>query len=106
MTSNHYKNKRRRRDKLINNYIHGDGNIVDEFVVDRGHPDGAEVHSITDNAIIIIHNMVSGKLVTKLTARPSQIKRYYKSTGRTPPPNYKHILYLAEWHKSLGYNNV
>lgn len=67
---------------------------------------GAEIHSVTDNGIVIIRNLASGKLVTRLVARPNQIMRYYKSTGRKPPPNYEHILYLAEWHKTLGYNNI
>lgn len=104
--TNHYKNKRYKREKFINKYICDDGNIVDEFIIDKGHPMGAEIHAITDNGIIIIRNLKTKKLVTKLIARPHQIMRYYKSTGRKPPPNYEHILYIAEWHKSLGYNNV
>ena len=106
MTSNHYKNKRCGREEFINKYLHDDGNIIDGFIVDKGHKDGAEVHSITDNGIIIVHNLISGKLVTKLIARPQQIKRYYESTGREHPPEYKRILELARWHNILGYNNV
>ena len=105
MNTEHYKNQRYGREKFINKYI-GDGYIVDGFVVDKGHPNGVEVHSITENGIIIVHNYRTGKLVTKLLARPQQIKRYYESTGREKPPEYKRALYLAEWHKSLGYNNV
>lgn len=106
MVSNHYKKKRYKREKLINKYVHGDGYIVDGFVVDNKHKNGLEVHSITDNGIIIIHNMKSGKLITKLLARPQQIRRYYESTGREPPPEYKRILELAKWHNELGYNSV
>lgn len=102
--SNHYKKKRYKREKLINKYVHGDGYIIDGFVVDNGHRNGLEVHSITDNGIILIHNMKSGKLITKLCARPQQIKRYYESTGREPPQEYNRILELAKWHNSLGYN--
>lgn len=102
--TNHYKKKRYKREKFIDKYL-GNGNIVDEFIVDRGHPHGAERHCITDNAIIIIYNVVSGKLVTKLLARPQQIKRYYESTGREPPTEYEHILELAFQHNVLGYNN-
>ena len=78
--------------------------MVDGFVIDRGHKDGLEVHSITDNGLIIIHNLTSGKLITKLLARKNQIKRYYESTGREPPEDYEDILRLAELHESLGYN--
>lgn len=104
MTTKHYKNKRYKREKFINTHLYDDGYIIDGFVVDRGHKDGLEVHSITDNGVIIIHNMFSGKLITKLIARPQQIKRYYESTGREPPLEYKNILQLARWHQSLGYN--
>ena len=106
MVSNHYKKQRYNREKFIGEYINGDGRMVDGFVVDKGHKDGLEVHSITENGIIVIHNLKSGKLITKLCARPQQIKRYYESTGREPPPDYENILKLARLHSSLGYNNV
>ena len=103
--TNHYKNKRCNREKFINEHL-GDGHIVDEFVVDKGHPNGAERHCITSNAIIIIYNVISGKLVTKLLARPQQIIRYYESTGRRHPPEYNNILELARQHQCLGYNHM
>lgn len=103
--TNHYKNKRYRREKFIDEHI-GDGYIVDGFVVDKGHPNGVEVHSITENAIIIIHNYRTGKLVTKLLARPQQIRRYYESTGRERPPEYDDIVELAFQHQCLGYNHM
>ena len=106
MVSKHYNNKRHKREEFINKHLNSDGNIIDGFIVDKGHPDGCEVHSITDNGIIIIENYFTGKLITKLIARENQIKRYYESTGRIPPPEYKNILYLARYHESLGYNYV
>lgn len=102
--SKHYKKQRYKREKFINKYVNGDGRMVDGFIIDKGHKGGVEVHSITENGIIIIHNLVTGKLITKLCAREQQIKRYYESTGRTPPPEYERILELARWHESLGYN--
>ena len=104
--TNHYKNKRYKRENFINKYIHNDGHIIDGFIVDKGHKNGAEVHSITDNGIIIIHNLQSGALITKLVARENQIKCYYEGTNRTPPKEYENALYLARWHESLGYNQV
>lgn len=106
MISKHYKNKRYDREKLIEKYIHNDGNIIDGFIVDKGHKNGAEIHSITDNGIIIIHNYNTGKLVTKLIGRPKQIMRYYEKANREPPPEYDRVLFLARWHESLGYNHV
>lgn len=101
MTSKHYDKQRGKRQRFINKHINGDGNIIDSFVVDKGHKDGVEVHSITDTGLIIIHNKDTGKLVTKLIARPEQIKRYYKDSDKQPP---RWLLSLAEWHKSLRYN--
>ena len=103
--TNHYKNKRYNREKFIDEHL-GNGRIVDEFVVDRGHPNGAERHCITDNGIIIVYNVVSGKLVTKLLARPQQIRRYYESTGREHPPEYNDVIELAYQHQCLGYNYI
>ena len=106
ITTNHYKNKRSARENFISEHLHGDGMIVDGFIIDKGHKNGLEVHSITDKGIIIIHNLNSGKLITKLLARPWQIIRYYKITGRQPPAEYEEILRLAELHKQLGYNEI
>lgn len=105
MVSKHYETQRNEREKFIEECL-GEGHIIDGFIVDKGHPRGAEVHSITDNGIIIVHNLLSGKLVTKLLARPQQIKRYYQYTGREPPKEYKKILELARQHQILGYNEL
>jgi hypothetical protein len=101
MVSKHYKKQRYKREQLIKKHCNGDGNIIDEFIVDKGHVKGLERHCITDTGIIIIYNVNSGKLVSKLIARPNQIKRYYFGTGREPPMS---LIRLAEWHESLNYN--
>jgi hypothetical protein len=101
MVSNHYKNQRYKREKFIRKCCNGDGKIIDEFIVDKGHKNGLERHCVTDTGMIIIYNATSGVLVSKLIARPNQIKRYYVGTDREPPPS---LLRLAEWHESMGYN--
>lgn len=105
MVSNHYKNQRSEREKFIEEHL-GEGHIIDGFIVDKGHPNGAEVHSLTDNGVIIVHNLMSGKLVTKLLARPQQIKRYYEHTNRELPEEYDKLLELAHLHNVLGYNEI
>lgn len=57
MVSNHYKIKRNSREEFINKYLGGDGRMVDGFVIDKGHRNGLEVHSVTENGVIIIHNL-------------------------------------------------
>ena len=81
MTSKHYTNDRAEREKVIE--MIGYGTIVAEFVVDRGHKNGAEVHKISTTGIITIYNQRSGRLITKLIARPGQIRRYYPN-GNAP----------------------
>lgn len=76
---------------------------MDSFVVDIGHPNGAEIHSVTDTGIIVVHNQRTGKMVTKLIARPGQVKRYYDAEGRNAPQD---ILSIAKEHLKKGYNNI
>lgn len=100
--TNHYKHKRYKREKFINKFI-GDGNVIDSFIVDKGHKNGLERHDITDTGLIIIYNARTNFLVTKLIARPKQIKRYYNDTGKKPP---RWLLDLAYQHSMLNYNEV
>ena len=101
MVTNHYKKKRYGREKFISKHLNGDGKVIDSFIVDKGHANGLERHDITDNGLIVVYNLNSGKLVTKLIARPNQIKRYYQDVDREPP---RWLLDLALWHQSLNYN--
>ncbi len=101
--TNHYKNQRYKREKFINEHLCGDGNIIDSFIVDKGHKNGLEKHCITDTGLIIVYNLGSGKLVTKLIARKNQVMRYYKDVDKYPP---RWLLDLCDWHNSLNYNRV
>ena len=101
MVSNHYKNKRYKREKFIDEHLNGDGKVIDSFIVDKGHEKGLERHDITENGIIIIYNASSNKLCTKLIARENQIRRYYRNSGREPPG---WLLSLCRWHEDLKYN--
>lgn len=102
----HYGVERVTREQFINEVLDGDGVVVDRFIVDKHHRNGKEYHSITTHGIIIIHNVRTGRLITKLIARPQQIKRYYESTGRVKPIEYMGILKLAKRNQCLGYNNI
>lgn len=101
MVSKHYKKQRYKREKFIKRCCNGDGKVIDEFIVDKGHKDGLERHCVTDTGMIIIYNKDSGKLVSKLIARRNQITRYYCGTNKEPPES---LLRLADWHESMGYN--
>lgn len=102
MISKHYKIDRQRRNELIKKI--GIGKPVDRFYIDRGHPNGAEIHVITSTALILIYNQNTHKFITALIARPAQIKRYYIND------NYKvmseDVYRLAAEHQRLGYNQI
>jgi len=97
MTSVHFTRDRQDRETLIKEI--GSGKVVKRVVVDRGHRNGPEIHEITDNAIVNIYNQRTKKLITKLIARPNQIRRYYEE-GKAP----KEILDKAYEHMKKGYN--
>lgn len=97
MTSKHWEEERKNREELIRAI--GIGEVVDSFIVDKGHKNGPERHEITSTGIIIVYNNRTNKMVTKLIARVGQIKRYYKD-GNTP----KELIKIARKHTELGYN--
>lgn len=96
----HFAADRRDRDAFIHNVI-GLGTVIDSFVVDRGHHNGLEVHSVTDTAVIIIHNQKTKKLITELIARPEQLRKLYETRNEKPP---RWLLKLAYKNNMLRYN--
>ena len=96
MTSRHYNRDRVIREKLIKEI--GVGKEVKTVRVDKGHPNGPELHTITSNGIIIIRNERTHKMITKLIARPNQIRRYGIEDEK--------IIEIARKHQTLGYNMV
>ena len=98
MYSKHYVSERIEREKIIQKI--GVGVAVDTFKVDRGHINGPELHTITSTGIIIIRNERTNKIVTKLIARPGQIKRYYDEV----PEIIEKVIAIAKIHQQMGYN--
>ena len=96
MTSRHYNRDRVAREKLIREI--GIGKEIKTVEVDKGHPNGAELHTITTNGIVIIRNERTNKMITKLIARPNQIRRYGIED--------KKVIEIARKHQTLGYNMI
>ena len=88
------------RNEFIKNEI-GIGNPIRTFKWDKKHPNGPELHTITDTGIIIVRNERTNKLVTTLIARPGQIYRYYANENDVPP---KFLMDIAQEHTNAGYN--
>lgn len=93
----HYARDRRYRESIIRTI--GNGHIIKVVVLDRGHRNGPEIHKISDTGIISIYNLNSGKLITRLIARPNQIRRYFEN-GDAPIE----VLRIAREHQRLHYN--
>jgi hypothetical protein len=102
--TNHYEYERKNREKIIR-WL-GTGKIVDGFIIDKPCKKDAVVHSITENGIILIHSYSTGTLITKLIARPKQIEKYYKLTGREKPVEYDDIIQRAIKHKRMRCNDI
>ena len=100
MTSKHYTKDRKVREELIQQI--GEGTPVKEVRVDRRHRNGAEIHVISSTGIITIYNEKTRKMVTRLIARPGQIRRYYNENETIPTD----LLTLAKEHTRNKYNTV
>ncbi len=100
MTSKHYTRDRKVREAIIKQIGVGEEVITKE--VDKGHPNGPELHTVTTTAIIIIRNKRTNKMITKLIARPSQIGRYFEAETE----QVKELKRIAQMHKELGYNEL
>ena len=98
MDSRHYAEERKNREALISAI--GLGRELVTIEVDRNHPKGPELHTITSTGIIIVRNKRSHKIVTKLIARPGQIRRYFDEV----PENLKKVIEVAKVHQKMGYN--
>lgn len=98
MASRHYTNDRQKREEIIKKI--GYGKIIKSVVVDKGHKNGPEIHNLSDTGIITIQNQRTKKMITKLIARPGQIKRYYKENEIIPTG----LLDLARQHQKLALN--
>lgn len=103
MVSLHYDNDRYYREMFIYNYLGGNGKIIDSFIVDKGHINGAELHCVTSNGLIIVYNVRTWKMITKLVARPWQVERLYMHTKKDCP---KELLELCREHQKMGFNNI
>lgn len=98
MNSRHYNEDRRGREELISKI--GLGEAIVTVRVDRNHPKGPELHTITSTGIIVIRNERTHKIITKLIARPGQIRRYFDEV----PENLTKIIEIARIHQEMRYN--
>lgn len=77
--------------------------IQDAFWVNKGHPNGPEIHLITKEALILVINARTFRLCTVLVARPGQIERYYNAINKSVP---ERLIALARLHQWIGENQI
>ena len=98
--TNHYHDDRNDRKSFIAKNI-GFGNFVTDFIVDKGHRNGEEIHSVSSTGIITIYNAHTYKTITMLIASPRQLKKLYATRNATPPEK---LLKIAAEHEAKGWN--
>ncbi len=99
MTSKHYMTDRQKREAIIE--MIGKGTEIKRVVLDKGHKNGAEIHVISSTGIVTIYNQRTKKLITKLIARPGQIKRYWKNEEAP-----EELIQIARQHQKMNYNHA
>ena len=103
--TSHYKNDRGARIEVVST---GETTPLYSFIVDTGHPNGNEIHTITERAEIIIQNERTKKIVTVLFARPAQVKRYWKLLNENAPKDedFNLVLKFAKSNLDKNLNNL
>ena len=109
----HVSRDRLERDAKIRRQLGGFGEPLYSFLVNTGHRNGPECHTITSNGVIIIQNDDTDLLCTFFTGTPNQVKRYWQLLYEPYPKdktfnnlmnrvweNYEN--YLAEKDKKKG----
>lgn len=98
----HWEEEREYRENFIRENI-GFGQVLAEFIVDKGHKNGLEIHKVTSTAIIMVFNLRTGKWITSLIARPNQIRRLYEAEHKEAP---KGLYEIALHHFEKGWHEI
>lgn len=98
----HFNNERLGRIEKVERELGLKGVCVAQFVVDKKHPNGNEVHQIHENGCVYIFNESSKRLITVLIPRPKQVFRYYDGSNGRPP---RWLVEQARENSSRGRNS-
>ena len=103
----HFSNDMFNRQRIINEEIGGEGNVVLTNVIDRGHRNGPERFELTDNGIIFVYNDWTDRRITILFPRIGQLvsrfgNKFYRLSASTQQTIKDKCI---EWERR-GYNNA
>lgn len=102
----HFLYERFKRNQLVKDYLDDEFKVIAQFVVDKNHPNGNEIHTILDNGLIIIQNFNTKKVITYLIARPGQIRRYWYDLNLKVPSTkeFQDLIELCKEHTEKNWN--
>ena len=107
LMTNHANKYRYKRGNFYGGKFQDYGEPLWSFIVDTGHPNGDEIHTITEYGYIVIQNQESGRVVTVLAARPAQVCRYWRALGISSPNDaeFGFVIKHAQENKNKGLNH-
>lgn len=98
--SQHYQNERSERERFIKEFV---GLGEEKYAFEYNYNGTLQIHRLTDTGIINVYNREGDRLITRLVARPQQIKRLFESRGERAP---RDLVTLAHEHNVMGYNEI
>lgn len=98
--SQHYQNERSERERFIKEFV---GLGEEKYAFEYDYNGTKQIHRLTDTGIINVYNREGDYLITRLVARPQQIKRLFESRGERAP---RELVTLAHEHNVKGYNEI
>lgn len=98
--SQHYQNERSERERFIKEFV---GLGEEKYAFEYEYNGTKQIHRLTDTGIINVYNREGDYLITRLVARPQQIKRLFESRGERAP---RELVTLAHEHNVKGYNEI
>lgn len=98
--SKHYQNERSERERFIQENI-GLGDEIYSF--EYNYNGATQIHKLTDTGIINVYGRDGERLITRLVARPQQIKRLFEARGERAP---RDLVRLADEHARKNFNEI
>jgi hypothetical protein len=81
--------------------------FLDKFIVDKGHINGKEIHCINEYGLVYIYNLHSLRLITIISPRPRQVKRYYVALELKINKNIQELITATfNRNREFGFNEV
>jgi len=81
----HFINERQNRIDFIDKHDKTIGRPIQQFIEDKGHKKGIEIHTLTDTGLLIVRNKNSDEIVTIFYLTTERFLALYESIGLSYP---------------------